>query len=399
MCRSPIRIRNPNYKIDSLSKIQKRHSGNINFQLKNITDRYIDIPCGKCPDCVHLRQQYIVQRTICESFDNDLYFLTLTYNNENLPHINVNGYNIAFADISHVQKMLKRVRQKYKLPSFRYICVSEFGKSTNRPHFHLLLSFPKIGSERDLHLKLSRESDLFNIFLKEWSVNVGSDRKPVYKPLCTYYCGPKGRNYDLHYVNPSLTTDGVSDVAFYVSKYMLKVNPYVDALKSALFYNTPDTDTFKEIWSKIRPRVLLSKGFGNPTSKKVSEHINNGIQFSLSNKLEYPVFINPITPHTSPLCPYYRRKFMNLDYAYAFYYQSSNISLDSSFFTEDYDPLDVLRNHEKKIKSFNKALDRDNYYDNSELDYDNDFIEFTKDFVGVPIDYVKLQINDLDYES
>lgn len=406
MCKTPILIPNPNYKLGvvNLSKGQKfflkdiSPGNNSNLYLKDVSSRYIPIPCGKCPDCIHLRQNYFVQRTICETFDNDLFFVTLTYNNESLPYLDINGYKIAYANIKHVQDMLKRIRRNYDLPKFRYMCVSEFGTTNHRPHFHMLLSFPRVS--KDIYVKQSFALQLHDIFLKEWSVNIGTNRKPKYKPLCTYKITRKSRNFDLHYVNPSLSNDAESDVAYYVSKYMLKYDNYVDSLKSALFYNIPDYDEFKEVWQKIRPRFLLSKHYGNPTSQKVKNHIRESIDFSLNSGALYPIFINPIKSTSSPLCPYYRKRFLTESDLWDFYFRNPSPFIDS---VTESDADYTYNDHEQKIHRLRKnqeLLDnRDTILDSDDLDFYNDVISFTSDYVDVPIKYNKLSINDLNYES
>lgn len=387
MCKSPILVNNTN----RWSRFVAEHFHTdflYNVYFKDTTSHKIPVPCGKCPDCVRLRQSYFVQRCICESFDNDLYFCTLTYSNKQLPNMNINGYKISYADISHVQKMLKRIRKDYNLPHFRYMLVSEFGSSRHRPHFHLLLSFPKF--TKSLAEIQGFALRLHDIFLKEWRVNKGSRRVPIYEPLCDYRITRKGRNFDLHYVNPSLSDGSVCNVAYYVSKYMLKSNPYVDALKSALFYNLPDYDTFKEVWKKVRPRFLLSKGFGNPKSPKVEKHIRDSIQFSIDTHTPYPVFVNPISSTSSPLCPYYRNKFMTIEDFWNFHYLQSPDIIDNVIPTTSVTHEEYTRN----VQSFDKIRgivdSKDTYFNDEEFDYLDDFLRFTEDYIDVPIQFNKL---------
>lgn len=388
MCQCPILIDNPNRWSKAVS--DKIHDySNINLYFKDVTSSKIAVPCGKCPDCVRLRQSYFVQRCICESFDNDLYFCTLTYSNKHLPHFNINGYKISYADISHVQKMLKRIRKDYNLPKFRYMLVSEFGSTRHRPHFHMLLSFPKF--TKNLAEIQNFALRLHDIFLKEWRVNKGSRRVPIYEPLCDYKITRKGRNFDLHYVNPSLSDGSVCNVAYYVSKYMLKANPYVDSLKSALYYNLPDYDTFKSVWKIVRPRFLTSKGFGNPDSPNVQKHIRDSINFSLDCNYQYPIFINPISSTSSPLSPYYRRRFLSEVDQWSFYFASKSPYVDNIIDSnEDSTPDDYY----KKVQSFEKIRSivdsKDTYFDFDEFDYLDDFLQFTEDYIDIPIKFNKL---------
>lgn len=73
--------------------------------------------------CMHEHQLY-------ESENKPSEFLTLTYNNENLPH---NHTLIK----SHLQKFWKRLRKHgYK---FRYFACGEYGDETHRPHYHAIM--------------------------------------------------------------------------------------------------------------------------------------------------------------------------------------------------------------------------------------------------------------------
>lgn len=100
---------------------------------------YINYPCGKCPLCIRkrlsnwiFRVQKEQQRALTSTF------LTLTYDDDNLPHNNT-------ADKRDIQLFHKRLRKhRQALPYWnnyplRYICVSEYGtQSTKRPHYHLI---------------------------------------------------------------------------------------------------------------------------------------------------------------------------------------------------------------------------------------------------------------------
>lgn len=124
MCISPIRIRNPNFGIN-----------NVGTKYKDTVSAFINVPCGHCSECVSVRQMGYVQRLQLESVKNHMFFCTLTYNNESMPYLSVNGRNIRYADVSDVQKMIKRLRKSnvFGRP-FRYFGVSELGSLKGRPH-------------------------------------------------------------------------------------------------------------------------------------------------------------------------------------------------------------------------------------------------------------------------
>ena len=189
-----------------------------------------------------MRQSSIVQRCIAESLDNYLFFCTLTYNNDSLPVIETSsGFSIRYADMRDFTLMMKRLRKR---PGFdrtcRYLVVSELGEKNGRPHFHALLVVPKLPGDTFVTI-MQLETWLFENVLAEWRRNYGSTRSPVYRPLCTYtrrwIRGELKTNYDLHYLNPRSSQNGVSDVAFYVSKYMLKRSDREKRLQQALKLN------------------------------------------------------------------------------------------------------------------------------------------------------------------
>lgn len=124
MCISSIRIRNPNFGIN-----------NAGTKYKDTVSAFINVPCGHCSECVSVRQMGYVQRLQLESVKNHMFFCTLTYNNESMPYLSVNGRNIRYADVSDVQKMIKRLRKSnvFGRP-FRYFGVSELGSLKGRPH-------------------------------------------------------------------------------------------------------------------------------------------------------------------------------------------------------------------------------------------------------------------------
>ena len=157
---------------------------------------------------------------------------------------------------------------------------------------------------------MSFELRLQKIFLKYWRRNYGSTRSPVWKNLSTYYCSHRGRNFDLHYLNPYSTSDGLADVAFYVSKYCLKFDKWVDKFKSKVFFNTSENE-YKEFCSFFLPKRLISKGFGSPYDPKVLEHLNKGINLSIADcSALFPYFISPVNGATFPLSPYYSKKLL-----------------------------------------------------------------------------------------
>lgn len=355
MCLNPTLIKNVNH-----------FSRNVGLNALNINTQYIAVPCGTCASCVALKQSYIIQRCQLESIDNDLWMCSLSYNREGLPVKYVNGRRISYALKSDFQNWIKMIR-KYDVfgSSFRYLCVSERGSERHRPHWHVIFSTPKIPNESFVE-KLDRENKYRWSLLHYWRRNYGSTRKPLWKPLLTYVARGKRRNYDFHYVNPSLSTNGEDDVAFYVTKYVLKIDEYEKKLKSALYFNLPE-DEFKKIWSEVKSHFYLSKGFGDVTNQKSINYVRSCIDSSLKDETHlFPVFINPVTGQEFPLSPYLRNKFLSVDDAYTFYERRG---------ANDFTDYEDLTNSEYETKHDNLSRRRKLVYmRNSDIDFEDDFV-------------------------
>lgn len=314
MCTSPIYLSNPNFGQQNVG---------LNF-LKDCENSKIAIPCGHCAECVAVRQSSFLQRVIVEAKFNHIFFCTLTYDNKHLPElaievpvvpttqepdlfsdlvpiefespvitdgttedpspetwlsgsafgdIETKSISLAFADLHDVQLLIKNLRDNFDFEgrSFKYVAVSELGKNKARPHFHILFFLEKKKSDFDPNGKpipsilMSLERRLYSSVRHYWARNVGTRKNPVYEPLFTYtekwYRGSLYKNFDLHWVDPSLTDEGEANVGYYVAKYMMKENIHESRRKSFLQLNLDDA-SFKDVWSIVKSRMVCSKGFG-----------------------------------------------------------------------------------------------------------------------------------------
>ena len=168
----------------------------------------------------------------------------------------------------------------------------------------------------DFNTCLNLEKVLFDAVFLEWRRNYGTWRKPDYKPLCTYVRkyvhGRLRSNYDLHYVNPILSSGGSADVAFYVLKYMMKPSNRQIRLQQALKLNLPD-DEYEDIWKLVRCRHFESERFGLGTSdykqipKPIYDHLRHGLDLSKTEKDDpYPSYFSPLDGSKHPLAKYYK---------------------------------------------------------------------------------------------
>lgn len=380
MCIAPILIDNPNYH----SPIRDP----IYHKLHNTIDKKIPVPCGRCASCIHLKQVYLIQRVQMEALNHDLFYGTLTYNQDSLPIADYGDIRFAYPDYSDWQKMIKMIRKDFPDLKFRYMLVSEYGGKKHRPHYHFILSLPQFGNS--LAEKVSKAYDLFNIFLRYWRRNYGSTRVPLWKSLCTYVRRGDKYNYDLHYLDPYSSKDGIDGVSFYVTKYILKYDDWIDKFKSKLFFNLKE-DSFKEAWDKFRPRLLLSKGFGSPDDPDVISHIVNGINFALSqNDAFFPYYISCQNGSTYPLSPYYSKKFLTIDSQLVFASRRPERFLTAL----DFDDFDKRELNLAQVRTFLKSrcneidfddIDNINSFENGDYykipELDEVFADCWKDFV------------------
>lgn len=93
------------------------------------------VPCGRCWFCrSQVRAQWDFRLLVQASFSQGAYFLTLTYDDNNIP-LTSNGFPTLFAD--HLTSYWKTLRNQGF--SFSYFAIGEYGGRFGRPHYHVLL--------------------------------------------------------------------------------------------------------------------------------------------------------------------------------------------------------------------------------------------------------------------
>lgn len=95
--------------------------------------------CGHCMNCrINYTQMWSLRLMYELSKSDSASFVTLTYNNENLPL----DYGLHKDD---VQKFMKRLRKNFAVefhefaPKLKYYFVGEYGGKTLRPHYHAII--------------------------------------------------------------------------------------------------------------------------------------------------------------------------------------------------------------------------------------------------------------------
>lgn len=94
----------------------------------------ISVGCGKCVQCLQKRRSEWTFRLKIELRNCDsAFFITLTYDDENLP---ISG-NLSKTD---VQLFFKRLRKAQGAgQQLRYYLVGEYGEQNMRPHYHMII--------------------------------------------------------------------------------------------------------------------------------------------------------------------------------------------------------------------------------------------------------------------
>lgn len=353
MCSSPITIPNPYYKgLGVKTKVDELFvdpSTGFN-RLHNTVDAFIQVPCGQCLQCISLRQSWINQRVQMESLRSELFMLTLTYNNESLPIINVGEYCFAFPEWKDIQNMFKRIRKHLSYP-IRYIMVSEYSKR-RRPHFHGIIAI-----ERDTIKDFYKgsvslcERELSKLFLKEWRVKVGgSTRKPIYQSLFTYVRKGRKCNFDFHHIVDIPNHE--SDVSFYVSKYVTKYDQHTHKLLQKIKLDVEVEPEFTpRILSAIKPRCTISKDFGSPDFPPIRDYITKCI---MKNEIELPQFYDIHTGQPSLLSRYYRKHCETMLNALTRYYNSDSSDVLSNHCELAGTEIDWVHSADKSLDSVSK---------------------------------------------
>ena len=115
-----------------------RHTTSVYVNGQIVSKSFPDIlvGCGKCPLCLGKKGnewKFRLKQTMKHA--TDCWFVTLTYDNTNLPKRSDNGK-------IQLQRFFKRLRKNYNLskvaPGFKYFAVAELGGDFGRIHYHIL---------------------------------------------------------------------------------------------------------------------------------------------------------------------------------------------------------------------------------------------------------------------
>lgn len=294
MCRKPRLIPNPYFQLGDKG---------INY-LHDTTHAFIEVPCGYCDQCIAYRQSSFMQRIQMESLLSHLFFFTLTYNNSHLPYVSVGDYTIPVPDYRDVQLCFKRLNKEYDY-HLQYLICSEYGTEHHRPHYHGIIAIPFDHHSPDW--TLSRiEQHLSDTLSHNWCTFDSNGNRDF---LYTHIWTPNGHTFDCHYIKPIPTHD--SDVSYYVTKYCLKYDPYVQNLSRKIRLDTslsPEETNY--LLSKFTPKANISKGLGSYKNPIIAQYIKK----CLSKCSDYPTFYDIYTGKAMPMARYYKKHLLPVSY-------------------------------------------------------------------------------------
>lgn len=126
----------------------------------------IDIPCNHCVECrLHFSRSWATRMMLEQQYHEQSWFITLTYDDKHIPLSYYpdpdtgEAMPVQTLEKKALQDFMKRLRDHYSRltggDKLRYYAVGEYGDSSHRPHYHLVV-FGLNLSEKDLtHLKNS----------------------------------------------------------------------------------------------------------------------------------------------------------------------------------------------------------------------------------------------------
>lgn len=112
---------------------------------RKIKGEIIYVPCGRCVGCrLDLAKDWAVRCVHEAQMHEENCFVTLTYNNENLPK----GGTLKKV---HFQKFIRKLRKKIDPIKIRYYGCGEYGEDLGRPHYHILIFGYSFSEDKYFH--------------------------------------------------------------------------------------------------------------------------------------------------------------------------------------------------------------------------------------------------------
>lgn len=142
------------------------------------------LPCGQCTFCRLEQSRQWAARIMMEAqLHEQNSFLTLTYSDDNLPEFN----SLSRHDLTC---FFKRLRKALSPKKIRYYAVGEYGDTTNRPHYHVILFGHDFSDDRKMYK--NRRHPLYQSPLLDsaWGLGYANIGKVSFESAayCARYC-------------------------------------------------------------------------------------------------------------------------------------------------------------------------------------------------------------------
>ena len=205
---------------------------------------YMEIPCRTCYGCRKDHARMWSERIMAElPYYDSSYFLTLTYNDDNIP-VNDRGYNtLCTRDLQLFWKKLRKIQSN----PIKYFACGEYGTTSHRPHYHAIV----FGLELDdlvLHSHdYAANTDLYTSYkLSElWNngfVSIGE----VTQASARYVAGYVDKKLEVNRSNYYYKQLGIEPEKLYISNGIGE-RAYYDKVKSDLFDKNYEESYFDDV--------------------------------------------------------------------------------------------------------------------------------------------------------
>lgn len=233
------------------------------------------VPNTKCDAYSRIRKHDYALRSSWESTvrTGDTLFLLFTYSNQRVPRIYYKGNQTMCFDNTHIQTLLKALKDKFGSENFSWLIGSEYAvdeRYSQRPHYHALFMLDK-----------SIDSDEFTEFCRTvWTGKEygSSNNKHAWRFGNLGFMFP---SVDDCHARKHIARDK-SATACYAAKYAVKqVGFYANKTVNQIV-----NDGFKSQYKNNFPRVFTSHHFGAAMETDKSFDLENGkVMNPLTNEL------------------------------------------------------------------------------------------------------------------
>lgn len=267
--------------------------------IKGITYRspkFVNVGCGKCEECRAVYKSgwaFRLSAQFSPLIDKGwkMCFYTLTYDNRNLPTLPASVYKDPLHDFYTDVGPLVKTRYGLRHDSYKSFCdsrgipcfsrddvsdfvhhmrdwfrsrglldvqffiTSEFGDSTNRPHYHGIYCVPPDFDTRALFKRIERYWSKGYYYIQGRKIKY---HRPKGFLFPRYYQGGKDEN---GYTHKPFVVDSPNGAMRYIAKYVTKDLAYIDYL-SSLDIPLSQFHTKSRVWRRCMPFHVQTKSLG-----------------------------------------------------------------------------------------------------------------------------------------